>query len=79
MVNLLHSCTEMRAAIELSFGIVSGVTPGIHVLDGGRRASRRRVDFGVVCPHWPIGFNGIFCNRNVFDVDEKLIISPYGQ
>ena len=24
----------MHAAIELSFGVMSGVTPGIHVLDG---------------------------------------------
>ena len=31
------------------------------------RASRERVDFRVVCPHWPNGFNGVFCNRNVFD------------
>ena len=31
---LLHSCAEVRAAIELSFGVVSGVGPGIHVLDG---------------------------------------------
>jgi len=23
------------------------------------------VDFGVVCHHWPNGFNGVFCNRNV--------------
>jgi len=31
---LLHSCVEARAVIELSFGVVSGVTPGIHVLEG---------------------------------------------
>ena len=33
-VTLLHSCAEMRAVIELSFRMVSGVTPVIHVLDG---------------------------------------------
>jgi len=33
-VTLLHSCAEVRAAIELSFKMVSGVTPDIHVLDG---------------------------------------------
>jgi len=44
-VTLLHSCAEMRVAIELSFRIVSGVTtvtPDIHVLDGGPRASSGR-------------------------------------
>ena len=33
-VTLLHSCAQVRAAIELSFKMVSGVTPDIHVLDG---------------------------------------------
>ena len=47
---LLHSCVEVREPIELSFGMVRGVTPGIHVLDGGPHASREGVDFGVVCP-----------------------------
>jgi len=28
----------MYIAIELSFGVVSGMGPGIHVLDGGPRA-----------------------------------------
>jgi len=44
-VTLLHSCAEVRAAIELSFKVVSGVTPGIHVLDGGLRASSARGEF----------------------------------
>jgi len=39
---LLRSCAEMHIAIELSFGVVSGVGPGIDVLDGGPRASRER-------------------------------------
>jgi len=30
---LLCSCVEVRAAIELSFGMLSGVNPGIHALD----------------------------------------------
>jgi len=34
MGNLLRRCVEVRKAIELSFGVVSGVGPGIHVLDG---------------------------------------------
>jgi len=31
---LLHSCVEVCEPIELSFGVVSGVGPGIDVLDG---------------------------------------------
>ena len=34
MGNLLRRCVELRKAIELSFGVVSDVGPGIHVLDG---------------------------------------------
>ena len=64
---LLHSCAEVREPIELLFGVVSGVTAGIHVLDGVLVPQWEGVDFGVVCPHWPNGFNGVFCNRNVFD------------
>jgi len=44
-VNLLHSCAEMCAAIELSFRMVSGDTTDIHVLDGGPRASSGRGRF----------------------------------
>jgi len=60
-VLLLRSCAEVRTAIELSFGAVSGVTPGngIHVLDSGSRAPNRRGRFGGffgICA--PIGFNG---------------------
>jgi len=42
MGNLLRRCVEVRTAIELSFGVVNGVGPGIHVLDGSPRASRGR-------------------------------------
>jgi len=42
MGTLLHRCVELRIAIELSFGVVSGVGTGIHVLDGSPRASRGR-------------------------------------
>jgi len=31
---LLHSCVEVREPIELMFGVLSGVGPGINVLDG---------------------------------------------
>jgi len=43
--DLLRRCVEVRTAIELSFGMVSGVGPGIHVLDGRPRASRGRSCF----------------------------------
>ena len=39
MGTLLRRCVEVHIAIELSFGVVSGVGPGIHVLDGGPHAS----------------------------------------
>ena len=42
MGTLLRRCVEVRIAIELSFGVVSGVGPGIHELDGSPRASRER-------------------------------------
>jgi len=56
-VNLLHSCAEVHAAIELSFRMVSGVTPDIHVSDAGPRASSGRGGFWGCLPHWPNGFN----------------------
>jgi len=34
MGTLLRSCAEMRELIKLSFGVVSGVGPGIDVLYG---------------------------------------------
>jgi len=33
---------------------------GVHMAQG------EEVDFGVVCPHWPSGFNGLIFKRNVF-------------
>ena len=39
MGTLLRSCVKVCKAIELSFGAVSVVGPGIHVLDGGPHAS----------------------------------------
>jgi len=33
MGTLLRRCAEVRKVIELSFGVVSGVGQGIHVLD----------------------------------------------
>ena len=57
LVTLSHSRAEMHAAIELSFRVVSGVTPDIHVLDGGPRISSGRGGFWGCLPHWLNGFN----------------------
>ena len=40
MGTLLRRCVELHTVTELLFGVVSGVGPGIHVLDGSPRASR---------------------------------------
>jgi len=42
-----HSCAEVRAAIELSFTMVSGVTPDTHVLDGGPHATTPLPRFSI--------------------------------
>ena len=39
---------ELRRAIELSCGVVSGVGPDIHVLDGSPPASREGAVSGMV-------------------------------
>jgi len=41
---------EVREQIELSFGVVSGVHPGIDVRNGIHVAQGEWLDFGVVCP-----------------------------
>ena len=60
-------CGKMADWIRMPFGVMSGVNEGIHVSDGSPRASGKGVNFGVVYLHGPNGFNGVFCNRNVFD------------
>jgi len=65
---LSHSCVEVHELIELSFGVVKLVGPGIDVKNGSPHSSRERVDFVVVvCPHWPNGLNGLIFKINVFD------------
>jgi len=44
-VNVGRSCAEVRELIELSFGVVSGVGPGIDVRNEGPRGSRERGGF----------------------------------
>ena len=56
---LLRSCVEVCLPIELSFGVVSGIGPGIDEWNGIHMSQGEGVDFGVVCPHWPIGLNGL--------------------
>jgi len=46
MSTLRRSCAKVREPIELSFGMVSVVGPGIDVLDGGPRTLRGREVFG---------------------------------
>jgi len=57
-------CGKMADWIRMSFGLVSGVTPGIgstvHIPLG------EEIAFGGVCLHWPNGLNGVFCNTNIF-------------
>ena len=38
---------------------------GVHMAQG------EGVVFGVVCPHWPIGFNGLIFKSNIFDSSVK--------
>ena len=72
MGTLLHRCVEVCKAIKLSFGVVSGVGPGIHVLDGSPRASRGRVCFWHGLWHFLASRHallsiGLMTLRNAFD------------
>jgi len=67
MGTLLLSCVEMREPIELLLGELSGVGLGIHVIDGGSRASMGRGGFWGRLPPLAQWFQWHFCNRNVFD------------
>jgi len=53
MGTLLRSCAEVCEPIELSFGVVSEVVPGIDVRNGVHVAQREGVDFGIVFPIGP--------------------------
>jgi len=46
MGTLWCSCAKVHEAIELLFWVVSGVDPGIGVLDWGSGLPRRRGGFG---------------------------------
>jgi len=79
---LLRRCVEVRTAIELSFGVVSGVGPGIHVLDGSPRASSGRRCFWHGFWHFSAFSLYSFQWGNDILIDdrlvcEKLTIFPY--
>jgi len=70
MRTLLYSCVEVHIAIELSFGVVSGVGPDINVLDGSPRVSRGTgcfYDFSAFVPPFVRMGRITYClPRNVF-------------
>ena len=70
MGTLLHSCAKVCEAIELLFGVVSGVGPSIGVLDGVHIPQKEGEVLGVLGG----GFLSIALNvrQNVFDSCEKL-------
>jgi len=85
MGTLLRRCVEVRTAIELSFGVVSGVGPGIHVLDGSPRASRGRGCFWHGFWHCSasahalisIGRHDVVIHHRL--MCEKLAVFPYAR
>jgi len=84
MGTLLHRCVEVRKAIELSFGMMSRVGPGIHVLNGSPRALRGRVCFWHGLWHFSASRHalvsiGLMTLRNAFDLCEKLTVFPYAR
>jgi len=54
MGTLLHSCAEVREPIELSFGVVSGIGSGIHILDGCARVKRKGLILGLCADIGPM-------------------------
>jgi len=57
MGTLLHSCVKVCPSIKMPFGVVSGVSRRMGILDVGPRVPMGRGGFGVFSP---IGLNGIF-------------------
>jgi len=67
METLLRSCAKVCELIELSFGMVSGVSTGIDVLDRGSMCKGK----GSFTELFPIRFNGSLLSRNVLDACMK--------
>jgi len=76
-------CGKMADCIRMPFEVLSGVGPGIDVLDGGPRASRGRGCFWHFRHLHPHSFESaewrIVCPDCIWLVCEKLTIFPYGQ
>jgi len=60
MRTLLHSCVEVRTAIELSLREVSGVCHGIGVVDGVHMPQAEGAVLGFGIPIHLINLNGVF-------------------
>jgi len=69
--------------VELSFGVVSGVGPGIRVLDGVHVLQGKGLFWGFFGICVPIGLNEqndvLFAEKCIRLVCEKLTVFPYGQ
>ena len=73
---LLHSCVEVCEPVELSFGMVSGVGPGIDVLDWVHVP--RGIFFGICAPIHLNGRNDVlFFEKRIRLACEKLTVFPY--
>jgi len=69
--DLLRRCVEVRIAIELSFGVVSGVGPGIHVPDEVYISQGEWAVSGVVSGiFWH--FRPILYNGDIM-IDDRLV------
>jgi len=53
---LLHSCVEVRELIKLSFGVVTGVSPGIDVWNGVHMDQGEGLDLGFFYHRQPDSF-----------------------
>ena len=71
MGNLLHSCAKVCEPIELSFGMVSGVSLGIGVLDGIQCAPRERF-CGVLMSVYQYRICHCIADRDVFGSCEEI-------
>ena len=81
MGTLLHSCVEVHEPIELSFGVVNGISQRMGVLDGGRGAARGKWRVQEVLGSFlPLLFKWCIVKQKCIRlVCEKLIIFPHGQ
>ena len=79
----LHSCVEVREPIELSFGVVSGVGPGIDIRNGVYVPQGLFLGFFGICA--PTGLNGqhdvLVAQICIRLLCENLTVGlyPYGQ